>query len=158
MEGDLALIRRPAEGASWQPGAHYGPAERLVGQGSRPIAHPDLQELYKTAGSWHALLITFWRLPLIYLAMMVVRCLCICLLNPIFRLAGSHMSPGEVVFATVGGLRGAISLVLAQVLVTQANPNPEQKDQQRVTAQVRPQNLWPRRTHSWNRGRHSELI
>ena len=75
--------------------------------------------------------------------MMVVRCLCICLLNPIFRLAGSHMSLGEVVFATVGGLRGAISLVLAQVLVTQANPNPEQKDQQRVTAQVPPRKLWP---------------
>ena len=75
--------------------------------------------------------------------MMVVRCLCICLLNPIFRLAGSHMSLGEVVFATVGGLRGAISLVLAQVLVTQANPNPEQKDQQRVTAQVRPQSPRP---------------
>ena len=81
-------------------------------------------------------MVTFWKLPLIYLAMMVVRGLCICLLNPIFRLAGSHMSAGEILFSTVGGLRGAISLILAQMLVTQSQPNPEQKDQQRVQAQV----------------------
>lgn len=87
-------------------------------------------------GSLHVLLITFWRLPLIYLAMLLIRCICICLLNPIFRLAGSHMSAGEIVFSTVGGLRGAISLILAQMLVTQLSPNPEAKDQQRVIAQV----------------------
>lgn len=95
-----------------------------------------LQSLYETSGSWHALVVTFWKLPLIYLAMMVVRGLCICLLNPIFRLAGSHMSAGEILFSTVGGLRGAISLILAQMLVTQSHPNAEQKLQQRVQAQV----------------------
>lgn len=96
-----------------------------------------MQSLYETSGSWHALVVTFWKLPLIYLAMMVVRGLCICLLNPIFRLAGSHMSAGEILFSTVGGLRGAISLILAQMLVTQSHPNAEQKVQQRVQAQVR---------------------
>ena len=95
-----------------------------------------LQSLYEAEGSWRALVVTFWKLPLIYLAMMVVRGLCICLLNPIFRLAGSHMSAGEILFSTVGGLRGAISLILAQMLVTQSQPNPEQRDQQRVQAQV----------------------
>lgn len=50
------------------------------------------------------------------------------------------MSAGEILFSTVGGLRGAISLILAQMLVTQSHPNPEQKDQQRVQAQVRPLN------------------
>lgn len=96
-----------------------------------------LQSLYEQEGSWHALVVTFWKLPLIYLAMMAVRGLCICLLNPIFRLAGSHMSVGEILFSTVGGLRGAISLILAQMLVTQSHPNPEQRDQQRVQAQVK---------------------
>lgn len=82
-------------------------------------------------------MVTFWRLPLIYAAILLVRGLCICLLNPLFRLAGSHMSPGEILFSTVGGLRGAISLILAQMLVTQFEPNPEEKDSQQVQAQVR---------------------
>lgn len=47
------------------------------------------------------------------------------------------MSAGEIIFSTIGGLRGAVSLILAQMLVTQSTPNPvEQKDQQRVQAQV----------------------
>ena len=95
-----------------------------------------MQSLYEAQGNWTALWVTFWKLPLIYLAMMVVRGLCICLLNPIFRLAGSHMSASEILFSTVGGLRGAISLILAQMLVTQSHPDEEQRDQQRVQAQV----------------------
>ena len=69
--------------------------------------------------------------------MFCVRGLCILLLNPIFSLSGSKLSPGEVVFATIGGLRGAISLILAQMVVTEQNPDPNNPEQQRVTAQVK---------------------
>ena len=46
------------------------------------------------------------------------------------------MSFGEIAFTTVGGLRGAISLILAQILVQQAAPATLKKDEARVTAQV----------------------
>lgn len=96
-----------------------------------------LQALYKEEGNARAILITFWRLPLVYLALILVRGLCICLLNPIFRLAGSHMSFGEIMFTTVGGLRGAIALILAQILVQQAFPDNVKTEEARVTAQVK---------------------
>jgi NhaP-type Na+/H+ and K+/H+ antiporter len=44
------------------------------------------------------------------------------------------MSPQEVIFTTMGGLRGAVSLILAQMVVTEQNPKSEN---QRVTAEVR---------------------
>jgi NhaP-type Na+/H+ or K+/H+ antiporter len=44
------------------------------------------------------------------------------------------MTVTEVIFATVGGLRGAVSLILAQMVVTEQNPRSEN---QKVTAEVR---------------------
>ncbi len=46
------------------------------------------------------------------------------------------MSWAEIVFATIGGLRGAVSLILAQVVVTEQNPDPTLQDR-KVTAEVR---------------------
>ena len=43
---------------------------------------------------------------------------------------------GEILFSTIGGLRGAVSLILAQIMVTQFEPNPEEKGSQEVQAQV----------------------
>ena len=40
-----------------------------------------------------ALIYSFWRLPLLWLAFVLVRALCICGLNPIFRLAGARELP-----------------------------------------------------------------
>lgn len=45
------------------------------------------------------------------------------------------MSWAEIVFATIGGLRGAVSLILAQVVVTEQNPDPSMQDR-KVTAEV----------------------
>ena len=45
------------------------------------------------------------------------------------------MSLTEMIFSTLGGLRGAVSLILAQMVVTE-NPNPGDLDTKRVTAQV----------------------
>ena len=47
----------------------------------------------------------------------------------------ADFSAAEVVFATIGGLRGAISLILAQMVVTEQGP--EHKKGQRITAEAR---------------------
>lgn len=47
----------------------------------------------------------------------------------------AEMSWAEIVFATIGGLRGAVSLILAQVVVTEQNPDPSMQDR-KVTAEV----------------------
>ena len=46
----------------------------------------------------------------------------------------ADFSAAEVIFATIGGLRGAISLILAQMVVTEQGP--EHKKGQRITAEV----------------------
>lgn len=48
-----------------------------------------MQELYEEEGNLQVLVTTFWRLPLIFLAMIVVRFACIAAFNPLFRLAKS---------------------------------------------------------------------
>jgi hypothetical protein len=47
----------------------------------------------------------------------------------------AEMSLAEIVFATIGGLRGAVSLILAQVVVTEQNPDPT-LESRKVTAEV----------------------
>ena len=45
------------------------------------------------------------------------------------------MSWGEITFTTFGGLRGAVSLILAQVVVTEQSPHSDLRNR-KVTAQV----------------------
>ena len=47
------------------------------------------QELYEDDGNIAALFTTFWRLPLLYLTLMVVRFICIALFNPLFQLTNA---------------------------------------------------------------------
>lgn len=60
---------------------------------------------------------TFWRLPLIYLAIFVVRGLSIAALAPLLRFSGTHLTWGGQILSTLAALRGGISLILAQTLV-----------------------------------------
>lgn len=60
---------------------------------------------------------TFWRLPLIYLAIFVVRGLSIAALAPLLRFSGTHLTRGGQILSTLAALRGGISLILAQTLV-----------------------------------------
>ncbi|KAK9866895.1 hypothetical protein WJX84_006646 [Apatococcus fuscideae] len=60
---------------------------------------------------------TFWRLPLIYLAIFVVRGISVAALAPLLRLSGTHLSRGGQILSTLAALRGGISLILAQTLV-----------------------------------------
>lgn len=48
----------------------------------------------------------------------------------------------EILFTTIGGLRGAVSLILTQVVVTEQNPDPTLANR-KVTAEVRPLPTYP---------------
>ncbi len=53
------------------------------------MGSPCEQELYEEEGNLQVLVTTFWRLPLIFVAMIAVRFACIAAFNPLFRLAKS---------------------------------------------------------------------
>ena len=55
--------------------------------------------------------------------------------NPLFKLADAHLPAPVILFTTFGGLRGAVSLILAQMLVTQQDRLQKSSDMLQ-TAQV----------------------
>ena len=67
-----------------------------------------MQELFQSEGNLYILWVTFWRLPLLYMAMLAVRGLCIVLFNPLFRLAGAR-APFDL-FLALGCIRGLIAM------------------------------------------------
>lgn len=60
---------------------------------------------------------TLWRFPLVYLCIFAVRFFLILIFRPLFRLSRQDLSYKEILFATVAGLRGSVSLILAQAVV-----------------------------------------
>ena len=74
------------------------PCDQTANQWNYTIA----QELYEDAGNIEALFTTFWRLPLLYLTLMVVRFVCIAIFNPLFQLtnAGELYFIGQVALIT----------------------------------------------------------
>ena len=77
---------------------------------------------------------TLWRLPLIYLAMFIARFVLTTMFRPMFKIFLGDMGWKETTFATAAGLRGSVSLILAQAVVTdeQAATN----DKNRVSPQL----------------------
>lgn len=61
--------------------------------------------------------------------------LLIVMFNPLFKLANADLPAPVILFATFGGLRGAVSLILAQMLVTQQDQIQKSRDMLQ-TAQV----------------------
>ena len=61
---------------------------------------------------------TIWRLPLIYIFMFIARFILTALFKPMFKVFLGDISWRELVFATAAGLRGSVSLILAQAVVT----------------------------------------
>lgn len=55
--------------------------------------------------------------------------------NPLFKLSESHLPGPVILFTTIGGLRGAVSLILAQMLVSQQDQQQKSRDMLQ-TAQV----------------------
>ena len=52
-----------------------------------------------------------------YLCIFAVRFFLILIFRPLFRLSNQDLSYKEILFATVAGLRGSVSLILAQAVV-----------------------------------------
>ena len=61
---------------------------------------------------------TIWRLPLIYIFMFIARFILTALFRPMFKVFLGDISWRELTFATAAGLRGSVSLILAQAVVT----------------------------------------
>ena len=57
--------------------------------------HHMLQELLESEPD-RALIYSFWRLPLLWLAVLLIRALCICCLNPLFKAAGTRPFPTKI--------------------------------------------------------------
>ncbi|KAL0054880.1 hypothetical protein WJX82_003714 [Trebouxia sp. C0006] len=62
-----------------------------------------------------------WRLPLIYIVFNCIRFIVIFSLRPLFKLLHRDLSTKEVVFASIAGLRGSVSLIMAQAFVTESS-------------------------------------
>ncbi|KAL0035986.1 hypothetical protein WJX77_010179 [Trebouxia sp. C0004] len=62
-----------------------------------------------------------WRLPLIYIVFNCIRFIVIFALRPLFKLLHRDLSTKEVVFASIAGLRGSVSLIMAQAFVTESS-------------------------------------
>ena len=61
---------------------------------------------------------TIWRLPLIFIFMFIARFVLTTAFRPMFKIFLGDMGWKETVFATAAGLRGSVSLILAQAVVT----------------------------------------
>lgn len=86
---------------------------------------------------WNVALMVF-----IYIAMFVGRFLCIAFYNMFFALVGEALPWNVMFFATIGGLRGALSLIMAQVVIQEKARQNEESGQSEemqidiVTAQM----------------------
>lgn len=60
--------------------------------------------------------------------MFAVRFMFILLFSPVFRLLKSKITMMEIIFATVAGLRGSVSLIMAQGLITDHDASTQNLD------------------------------
>jgi NhaP-type Na+/H+ or K+/H+ antiporter len=63
---------------------------------------------------------TVWSyvaIPVIYLAMMLIRTGCTALFNPLFSVLGEPLSWQEILFVGWAGLRGSVSLIMVSAFV-----------------------------------------
>eukprot|EP00892_Ulva_mutabilis_P007352 jgi/Ulvmu1/498/UM001_0506.1 len=80
-------------------------------------------------GAGSALAVTLFRLPIIFLAIMAARLLLIAAFSPMLNLFGAKLDWRGIVLCTVGGLRGALCLIMVQTTVLDigADGNPDEK-------------------------------
>lgn len=69
-------------------------------------------ELFPRAG-WN-----YGAIPVIYLFMMFIRCLCVALFNPVFSALGEGLSKREIFFIGFAGLRGSVSLIMVSAFTS----------------------------------------
>ena len=85
-----------------------------------------------------SLQMTLLFVPIIFIAMFVVRALCVAIINGVFwLLKSSPLSWHEVPFVTWGGLRGALSLIMAMVIAAEhAHKSGDENDDSLIIAQM----------------------
>ncbi len=86
------------------------PAETVV---RLPRARRSSQQL-QAEGQLGLFLSTLWRFPLVYVFMFLIRFLLMAVFRPLFKITRQDLSFKEIAFACVAGLRGSVSLIMAQ--------------------------------------------
>ncbi|CAL5219904.1 g1831 [Coccomyxa viridis] len=79
---------------------------------------------------------TLWRFPLVYICIFAVRFFLILIFRPLFRLSRQDLSYKEILFATVAGLRGSVSLILAQAVVVDPATRADDVQSIRIKAEI----------------------
>ena len=104
--------------------------------GQAEVLSSTLADILAQACGLRQVLLAETHLQLVNALMSVVAGLLIFACNPIFKIADDYLPTPVVLFATFGGLRGTVSLILAQMLVTQQDLTQKSGDMLQ-TAQVR---------------------
>ena len=81
-----------------------------------------MQTLEKN-GELRGLASALWHFPLVYLLIFLLRFCILIFFRPLFHLTRSDLTFREATFATIGGLRGSVSLIMAQALVVETPHN-----------------------------------
>jgi len=82
----------------------------------RARARRSSQQL-QAEGQLGLFLSTLWRFPLVYIFMFLIRFLLMAIFRPLFKITRQDLSFKEIAFACVAGLRGSVSLIMAQARV-----------------------------------------
>jgi len=93
------------------PRRRCGSAEAAAAAGAR--ARRSSQQL-QAEGQLGLFLSTLWRFPLVYVFMFLIRFLLMAIFRPLFKITRQDLSFKEIAFACVAGLRGSVSLIMAQ--------------------------------------------
>ncbi|GIM04957.1 hypothetical protein Vretimale_9399, partial [Volvox reticuliferus] len=109
-----------------------------VGASSVNFTIRSAQSLYADSGGIQLVKILLYKLPLIFLASFALRFILIFFSFKLLQLVrlSEGLSIQEVIFVTVGGLRGSLSLVLAQSAATLASTHDENHVNRRVKAEI----------------------
>lgn len=85
-------------------------------------------DIYDNKAYKEAFFSTFAWLPVIYVALFVLRFVLITIFSPLLRLFGSPISMNEIAFVSFAGLRGALSLIMVQTVVSLPAPESDDSD------------------------------
>lgn len=78
-----------------------------------PCVRRSSQQL-QAEGQLGLFLSTLWRFPIVYIFMFLIRFTLMVVFRPLFKITRQDLSFKEIAFACIAGLRGSVSLIMAQ--------------------------------------------
>ncbi|GMH41236.1 hypothetical protein BSKO_09146 [Bryopsis sp. KO-2023] len=93
-------------------------------------------DIYQDKTFSSAFVTTFMWVPVIYVAIFAFRFALITLFSPLLRLFRAPISFKAIIFVSFAGLRGSLSLIMAQTVVTLPHPPKDDPNLRKVRAQI----------------------